>query len=162
MPIFTEGDTEVQRSDVTCPSHTVDVQEAAEWVLNSGLRYLRAFAFDVTLHDASGAEASVRQALLKAQPRKGLCVWPWAHRFSGWTVQVDPWVQQSLYCVLLGIFITAAAGKCQTHSRHAGSSCFLKPPFSFSFTSSQYKLGSVPGSRERTGRETEADGSYCM
>lgn len=120
------------------------------------------FAFDVTLHEASGAEASVRQALLKAHPRKGLCVWPWAHQFSGRTVQVDPWVQQSSYCALLGIFITAAAVKCHTHSRHAGSSNFLKPPFSFSFISSQYKLGSVPGSSERTGRETEAGGSYCM
>lgn len=95
MPIFTEGDTEAQRSDVTCPSHIVDAQEAAEWVLNSGPRYLRAFAFDVTLHEVSSAEASVRQALLKAHPRKGLSVWPWAHQFSGRTVQVDPWVQQS-------------------------------------------------------------------
>lgn len=70
MPIFTEEGTKAQRSDVTCPSHTVDAQEAAEQVLDSGLRDPRAFAFDVTLLGASDAEA----ALLQAQPKKQLRV----------------------------------------------------------------------------------------
>lgn len=64
MPMFAEEDAKAQRSDVACPSHTVDAQEAAEQVLNSALRDPRAFAFDVTLRGAGDAEESIRRALL--------------------------------------------------------------------------------------------------
>lgn len=63
-PCFAEEDAKAQRSDVACPSHTVDAQEAAEQVLNSALRDPRAFAFDVTLRGAGDAEESIRRALL--------------------------------------------------------------------------------------------------
>lgn len=43
---------------------------------------------------------------------------PWARQFSGLPVQVDPWLQQSSRCGPMGIILTAAAVKHQTHGKH--------------------------------------------
>lgn len=97
MPIFAEEGTKAQRSDVTCPSHTVDAQEAAEQVLNSGLRDPRAFAFDVTLRGAGDAEKRIRRPYSKPSPGSN-SVRPWTRQFSGLTFQVEPWLRQSSRC----------------------------------------------------------------
>lgn len=110
MPMFTEEDAKAQRSDVACPSHTVDAQEAAEQVLNSALRDPRAFAFDVT----SVVPAMQRRASggPYSEPSPGNhSVQPWACQFSGLPVQVDPWLRQSSRCGPMGIILTAAAVK---------------------------------------------------